>query len=176
MSSYEYQTTLNHFSLNIYYGVSKAFINSIVSCTWHAVSGLSGVFQDCLGSSWPSPIYVQLLWKWTSILWCTLVGIDSSLSSDCYIGEHLYIKCLLKSHRNWNSTQSQNSCQVERPDISHFPRLSLTQSVVFSWDHTHQVCLALVLQCSLASQLPLWPCSVYSPSNNLYCDEHTIVW
>ena len=50
---------------------------------------------------------------------------------------------------------SQSSCQVERPDISHFPRLSLTQSVVFSWDHTHQVCLALVLQCSLASQLPL---------------------
>ena len=47
-----------------------------------------------------------------------------------------------------------NSCQVERPDISHFPRLSLTQSVVFR-DHTHQVCLALVLQCSLASQLPL---------------------
>ena len=39
------------------------------------------------------------------------------------------------------------SCQV--------PRLSLTQSVVSSWDHTHQVCLALVLQCSLASQLPL---------------------
>ena len=37
----------------------------------------------------------------------------------------------------------------------HFPRLSLTQSVVFSWDHTHQVCLALVLQGSLASQLPL---------------------
>ena len=26
--------------------------SSIVSCTWHAVSGLSGVFQDCLGSSW----------------------------------------------------------------------------------------------------------------------------
>ena len=25
------------------------------------------------------------------------------------------------------------SCEVERPDISHFPRLSLTQSVVFSW-------------------------------------------
>ena len=47
------------------------------------------------------------------------------------------------------------SCQVERPDISHFPRLSLTLSVFFSWDHTHQVCLALVLQCSLASQLPL---------------------
>ena len=43
------------------------------------------------------------------------------------------------------------SCQVERPDISHIPRLSLTQSVVFSLDHTHQVCLALVLQCSLAS-------------------------
>ena len=37
-------------------------------------------------------------------------------------------------------------------------------TVVFSWDHTHQVCLALVLQCSLASQLPLRPCSVYSPS------------
>ena len=47
------------------------------------------------------------------------------------------------------------SCQVERPETSHSPRLSLTQSVVFSWDHTHQVCLALVLQCSLASQLPL---------------------
>ena len=31
-----------------------------------------------------------------------------------------------------------------RPDISQFPRLSLTLSVVFSWDHTHQVCLALV--------------------------------
>ena len=46
------------------------------------------------------------------------------------------------------------SCQVERPDISHYPRLSLTQSVVFR-DHTHQVCLVLVLQCSLASQLPL---------------------
>ena len=29
---------------------------------------------------------------------------------------------------------------------------------------------------TMASQLPLWPCSVYSPSNNLYCDEHTIVW
>ena len=52
------------------------------------------------------------------------------------------------------------SCQVTRPDISHFPRLSLTQSVVFSWDHTHQVCLALELQCSLAPQLPC-------PSNNL---------
>ena len=45
------------------------------------------------------------------------------------------------------------SCQVERPDISRFPGLSLTQSVVFSWDHTHQVCLALVLL-----WLPSFPC------------------
>ena len=42
--------------------------------------------------------------------------------------------------------------------ISHIfpdsPSLSLWFSVGTT-DHTHQVCLALVLQCSLASQLPL---------------------
>ena len=102
---------------------------------------------------------------------CVTLAKWSRISLQAIVASHnLMVSC----EAHWNiAERPQLWCLYHLP---HFPRLSLTQSVVFSWDHTHQVCLALVLQCSLASQLPLWPCSVYSPSNNLYCDEHTIVF
>ena len=103
---------------------------------------------------------------------CVTLAKWSRISLQAIVmSQNLMVSC----EAHWNiAERPQLWCLYHLP---HFPRLSLTQSVVFSWDHTHQVCLALVLQCSLASQLPLWPCSVYSPSNNLYCgeDSETVV-